>query len=270
MSTTRSAVLATVERSPAAAGAHDRTGWVGLFTGDATIEDPVGSRPHVGRAEIERFYDTFIGPRDITFDRAIDVVHGRTVLRDLTLTVRMGAVVTLRIPAILRYDVAEPAHGQTPEEMRISRLQAFWELPAMAWRFARNGPAAVPASLRLTRALLANQGVAGAAGFVSGVVSVGARGKRLVAQLVDDACAGNEVAVKRSLGAAEISSGDHERLKPTELVAALAGARRRTTLVAGQHVALSVTGPAGDAVLIADVAARPGRVQRLRLFIDQA
>lgn len=266
MSTTRSAVLATVERSPAAAGAHDRTGWVGLFTGDATIEDPVGSRPHVGRAEIERFYDTFIGPRDITFDRAIDIVHGRTVLRDLTLTVRMGAVVTLRIPAILRYDVA----GGSTDELRIASLQAFWELPAMAWRFARNGPAAVPASLRLTRALLANQGVAGAAGFVSGVVGVGARGKRLVAQLVDDACAGNEVAVKRSLGAAEISSGDDERLKPTELVAALAGARRRTTLAAGQHVALSVTGPAGDAVLIADMAARPGRVQRLRLFVDQA
>ena len=148
-----------MERSPAAAGAHDRTGWVGLFTGDATIEDPVGSRPHVGRAEIERFYDTFIGPRDITFDRAIDIVHGRTVLRDLTLTVRMGAVVTLRIPAILRYDVA----GGSTDELRIASLQAFWELPAMAWRFARNGPAAVPASLRLTRALLANQGVAGAA-----------------------------------------------------------------------------------------------------------
>ncbi len=32
MSTTRSAVLAAVERSPAAAGAHDRAGWVALFT----------------------------------------------------------------------------------------------------------------------------------------------------------------------------------------------------------------------------------------------
>lgn len=268
MSTTRSAVLATVERSPAAAGAHDRAGWVGLFTGDATIEDPVGSRPHVGRAAIERFYDTFIGPRDITFDRAIDIVQGRTVLRDLVLRVRMGAAVTMRIPAILRYDLVAPEHGESPEELRISRLQAYWELPAMAWQFARNGPAALPASLQLTRALLTNQGAAGAAGFMSGMVGVGARGKRHIAQLVDDACAGNEVAVKRSLGAADIGSGDDQRLKPTELVAALAGARRRTTIVAGRHVALSVTGPGGDAVLIADVATRPSRVQRLRLFVE--
>jgi hypothetical protein len=63
-----SALLAAVERSPEAA-AHDRAGWVGLFTVDGRIEDPVGSRPHVGQAQIGRFYDTFIGPRDIAFDR---------------------------------------------------------------------------------------------------------------------------------------------------------------------------------------------------------
>ena len=45
-----SALLAAVERSPEAAAAHDRAGWVGLFTVDGRIEDPVGSRPHVGQA----------------------------------------------------------------------------------------------------------------------------------------------------------------------------------------------------------------------------
>jgi Nuclear transport factor 2 (NTF2) domain len=64
-----SALLAAVERSPEAAAAHDRAGWVGLFTVDGRIEDPVGSRSHVGQAQIGRFYDTFIGPRDIAFDR---------------------------------------------------------------------------------------------------------------------------------------------------------------------------------------------------------
>jgi hypothetical protein len=57
-----SALLAAVERSPEAAAAHDRAGWVGLFTVDGRIEDPVGSRSHVGQAQIGRFYDTFIGP----------------------------------------------------------------------------------------------------------------------------------------------------------------------------------------------------------------
>ncbi|WP_395311349.1 ketosteroid isomerase family protein [Mycobacterium sp. AMU20-3851] len=266
MSTSRSAVLATVERSPAAAGAHDRIGWVGLFTDTATIEDPVGSRPHVGRAEIERFYDTFIGPRDITFHRDIDIVVGQTMLRDLVLEVAMGPAVTMRIPAILRYDVM-PA-GLTEDDLRISRLQAYWELPAMAWQFARNGPAAVPASLQLTRALLANQGPAGAAGFMSGLAGAGGRGKRCVAQVVDDACAGNEMSVRRLLGPdAEMRAGAR-RLRPAELVEALTGARRRTTVVAGRHVAVSVTGPGGDAVLIADVGLRPTRIRRLRVFFD--
>jgi Nuclear transport factor 2 (NTF2) domain len=269
MSTTRAAVLATVERSPAAAGAHDRNAWVGLFSGAAQIEDPVGSRPHVGRAEIERFYDTFIGPRDISFRRGIDIVAGHTVLRDLVLEVAMGPAVTMHIPAILRYDVQPIPGTQTDGDLGICRLQAYWELPAMAWQFARNGPAALPVSVALTRALLTNQGVTGAAGFISGVVGVGARGKRHVAQVVDEACAGNEVAVKPLLGPdADITSGDTDRLRHTELVAALAGAQRRTLIAAGRHVAVSVSGPNGAAVLIADVASRPSRVQRLRLFVD--
>ena len=97
-------MLAAVERSPEAAGAHDRDGWVALFAPDGRIEDPVGSRPHVGRAQIARFYDTFIGPRDITFHRGHDVVSGSAVIRDLTLEVKMGASVTMTIPAFLRYD----------------------------------------------------------------------------------------------------------------------------------------------------------------------
>ncbi len=47
-------LLAAVERSPQAASARDRAAWVGLFTDGGRIEDPYGSRPHVGRAQIER------------------------------------------------------------------------------------------------------------------------------------------------------------------------------------------------------------------------
>ena len=38
----RAHLIAAVERSPQAAAAHDRVGWVGLFTADGRIEDPVG------------------------------------------------------------------------------------------------------------------------------------------------------------------------------------------------------------------------------------
>jgi len=104
-------LLAAVERSPQAAAAHDRTGWVGLFTVDGRVEDPVGSRPHAGPVEIGRFYDTFIGPRNIAFHRDLDIVFGTVVLRDLELEVTMGSAVTMHIPAFLRYDLRE-ANGE--------------------------------------------------------------------------------------------------------------------------------------------------------------
>src|ERR1700753_4036518 len=131
MSPTPAELLAAVERSPAAAGSHDREDWVGLFAAEGRVEDPVGSRPHRGRRRIERFYDTFIGPRDVAFHRGTDVVAGSTVIRDLTLEVRMGPAVTMMIPAYLRYDL--------DDSLKIVRLQAFWELPSMVWQFLRNG-----------------------------------------------------------------------------------------------------------------------------------
>lgn len=288
MSTTPAAVLATVERSPAAVAGHDREAWVGLFTADGRVEDPVGSRPHVGREQLARFYDTFIGPRTITFHRDVDIVTGglgtpaarggersdpgngtrSTVLRDLVLEVVMGsrdsASVTMHIPAILRYDVQ--SYGG---ELRIAALRAYWELPAMAVQFARCGVAAVPAGLRLTATLLRNQGLVGAAGFMAGVPGVGTRGKRLVADFLADAAAGDEVAVKRRLGSTlQVTAGDDAVLPQSELVGLLAGARVRTLLAAGRAVAARLSGGGRELVLIAEFGTHPTALRRLRVFAD--
>src|ERR1700712_26021 len=91
-------LLAVVERSPAASDGHDRTGWGGLFAAVARVEDPYGSRPHVGVEEIGRFYDTFIGPRQIIFHRDVDLAAGPAVVRDLMLEIVMAAGVTLNVP----------------------------------------------------------------------------------------------------------------------------------------------------------------------------
>ena len=171
----RARLIAAVERSPHAAAAHDRAGWVGLFTADGRIEDPVGSRPHRGTAQIGRFYDTFIGPRDIKFHRDLDIVVGTLVLRDLELEVAMGSSVTMYIPAFLRYDLRE-AHG----EWRIAVLLAYWELPAIVLQFLRTGSGAITPGLQLSRGLLANQGLGGTAGFMTGLRRVGTRHKELV------------------------------------------------------------------------------------------
>jgi hypothetical protein len=272
MSITKAELIAAVERSPEAAGAHDRESWVGLFSPDGRIEDPVGSRPHRGHAQIERFYDTFIGPRDITFHRGADVVAGSTVVRDLTLEVRMGPSVTMMIPAYLVYDL--------DETLRITRLQAFWQLPAMVWQFARSGVGAVPAGLQLSRALLCNQGPAGTAGFLSGFGGLTSRGKRHLAALLDDACAGDQVAVKRRLAdAAHLTRGVDELIGTSELVAMLHGARWDGMIRAGHCVVARVRRDERRLVLFGEIEARPTlggrssvghqtRIRTVRVFTD--
>jgi len=173
MSSLQSQLLAAVERSPAAAAAYDRAGWVGLFTRKGRIEDPVGSLPHTGVNQVGRFFDTFIAPRRIVFHRDLDVVSGNSVIRDLTLEVGMGTSVIMRIPAVLRYDLCEE-DGQ----WRIDRLRAYWELPAMMMRFLGSGLAAIPQAVALTRSLLGNQGLRGSAGFAAGFRGARVRGKR--------------------------------------------------------------------------------------------
>jgi SnoaL-like protein len=261
MSVTRAELLAAVERSPRAAASHDRDDWVGLFAAEGRIEDPVGSRPHRGRQRIERFYDTFIGPRDIAFHRGTDVVAGSTVVRDLTLEVRMGPSVTMMIPAYLRYDL--------DDALKITRLQAFWELPAMVWQFARNGAAAVPAGLALSRALLRNQGVTGTAGFLSGFGGGTTRGKRHLAGLLDDACAGDQVAVKRRLAdSAELTTGAGRRIGTSELVSLLHGSRWDGMIRAG-HTAVARTRRDGRRlILFGELETRPTHIRAVRVFAE--
>lgn len=260
MNATRTELLAAVERSPAAAGAHDREGWVGLFASDGSIEDPVGSTPHRGRARIERFYDTFIGPRDIVFHRNGDQVSGSTVVRDVTLEVRMGTSVTMTIPAFLRYDLGD--------DLKFQRLQAFWELPAMVWQFSRSGVGAVPAGLALSAALLRNQGPTGAVGFLAGLRRA-ARGKSQLGGLLDDACAGDQVAVKRRLAdSARITSGDTDRMGTTELVALLHGARWDGLIRAGRCVVARAERDGRRLVLFADLETRPTRIRAVRVFSE--
>src|SRR3546814_4422591 len=53
------------------------------------VEDPAGSAPHRGHPEIGLFFDTFIAPRDIAVHPNADIVCGTTVIRDVSLEVRM-------------------------------------------------------------------------------------------------------------------------------------------------------------------------------------
>lgn len=258
----REQLLAAVERSPQAAAAHDRAGWVSLFTADGRIEDPVGSRPHVGHQQIGRFYDTFIGPRDITFHRDLDIVFGAVVLRDLELEVAMGRGVTMYIPAFLRYDLREE-QGQ----WHIGELRAYWELPAMMAQFLRSGTRAAAPALRLSATLWANQGPRGTAGFLAGFRRAGSRHKALVRAFLGAAARGDTAAAARALSpSAAITLGDREPLDLPELATQLDNASPTKINSAGPTVAVAANSSHGRGILFAEAARRGNAIDRIRYF----
>ena len=139
----------------------------------------------------------------------------------------------------------------------------------MVWQFARNGLGAVPAGMQLSLALLRNQRLTGTVGFLSGFRGPIGRGKRHVGSLLEDACAGDQVAVKRRLAdAVHVTRGDDERIGTSELVALLQGARWDGLIRAGHCVVARVHRDGHRLVLFADVETRPMRIRAVRVFAD--
>lgn len=250
-------LVVAAERSADAVGRHDRSGWIALFTSDARVEDPVGSRPHVGHGQIGRFYDTFIAPREVVFDRDADFVSDRTVVRDLTLRVAMGPGVAMAIPAILRYAIRD-----SDSELKIAHLQAYWELPSMMRQFAGKGLPAVPVGLGLARALVANQGIGGSLGFLAGFRRPGRRAHTVLHDLLTALSVGDELAVRRV-----ISQGATLNIGADELAARLRGVSWEKILAAGRSLTASVHGAGGRGVVIADFA-EGAVLRRLQLFTE--
>ncbi|OBA88624.1 transporter [Mycobacteriaceae bacterium 1482268.1] len=255
-------LLAAVERSPAATDVHDRSGWVGIFTADARVEDPYGSRPHTGTDEIGRFYDTFIGPRQIIFHRDVDVAVGRAVVRDLVLEIVMAAGVTLDVPMHLRYDLS-----LVDGEWAIERLRAHWELPTMVAQMLRQGAKSVPVAMRLAKELLRNQGIGGTVGFATGFRRPGRRERRCVTTFLDAAVAGDQLTARRSMSrGAGVSLGDDKPITLGEFVDSVRGGRWFKMIAAGDTVSASVSTPSGRGVVFCEVRGAAAGISRVRYF----
>ena len=261
MDAIRANLLATAQRSLTAAGTHDRAGWIGLFTDDGLVQDPVGSQPHHGRVAIGQFYDTFIGPRAITHHPHVDIVLGSSVVRDLELEIQMASNLTMRVPTYIRYDLRAD-----PDELRIAALSAYWELPAMIGQFLRGGFGAVPAGITLGRTMFTNQGLSGSLGFLSGFRGLGTAGKGLFGRFLDETCGGDEVGVRRFAADIPITVGDTESLTTSELVKHLAGGSWHKLIRSGRAVAARVDKAGGHTVVIGDLAADRVAISRIRLF----
>ena len=255
-------LLAVVERSPAATDAHDRAAWVGLFAADARVEDPYGSRPHVGTEEIGRFYDTFIGPREIIFHRGVDVAVGAAVVRDLTLEIVMAAGVTLNVPMHLRYDLRA-----SDGDWEVERLRAHWELSTMVAQMLRHGAKSLPVSLRLGGVLLRNQGLGGTAGFVSALRRPGRPEKRCVTTFLEAAVAGDEMAARRAMSRrAAVSLGEVDPISVGEFIDSVRNGRWFKMIAAGDTVSASVSTPAGRGVIFCETDRAAGGIRRIRYF----
>jgi len=164
----RERLLAVVDRSPACVAAHDRDGWLALFSTDAVVEDPVGAAPHArteARDPLGRFWDTFIAPNEIRFEVRADLVAGRTVARDVVIHTTLPNGFTIDVPAHLRYELVPDPDG----EPRIAHLAAHWEARKLSAKALRGGWRGLTGVTALTGRMLRRLGVRGVAGYLRGL-----------------------------------------------------------------------------------------------------
>jgi len=214
----RKRCIETVMKSPAAVAAQDKLAWLSIFADLSVVEDPVGSKPHFngafdvrsgrrGNGPLARFYDTFIAPNHIAFHVARDIVNGAHVVRDLTIEITMSPQVTVRVPMHLLYELRDESG-----EIKIQRLAAHWELLPMLKQLMAIGLPALKVGNTLGLRMFKNLGIAGIAGFMSGLYTVGENGKHTVTQFADvlsrqdfpamvDLFAGNNAGVDAPFGA---------------------------------------------------------------------
>ena len=171
------------------------------------------------------------------------------------------------MPVYIRYDLQEGGGG-----LKIAALSAFWELPAMVGQFLRGGVGGLPAGLAsVERVCSSTRASSGSAGYLGGLRGTGTQGKRRFQEFLDDARAGDEVAVRRWLGkGAHVTSGDDLPLSTAELLSRIATARPRKVIASGYSVVVGLDREGRRDVLIAEVAAKPFAIRRIRYFTEDA
>lgn len=257
-------LLAAVLESPRAVAAHDKDAWVALFTADAAVHDPYGSRAHVGIEAIGRFYNVFIGPNEIAFDVARDLVGGHSVVRDLTIEITMSTGAVVAVPMHLRYDLVDTAEG-----WRIARLAAHWELAAMIVRLLRSGASGVLAGTKLGPQLVGELGVGGALGMMGALRGIGRRGKRRVDALFT-AASGGQLDRVLALLDDDAVIGLGGRVGVPEFVDRARDMRWDKLIAAGRTVSASVRIGAEHGVAFVEFAPNRAVVTAITVFLDGA
>jgi len=115
------------QRSMAAVAAGRKGDWLGLFTGDAVVEDPVGpsaldpeGKGHRGHDGIERFWDEHVSAVSrFDFQVKDSFANGPCCANIVTITMTIGTAATMTVDCVVVYTVNDT--GQ------ITSLRGYWE-----------------------------------------------------------------------------------------------------------------------------------------------
>ncbi len=265
----REPLLETAKASPIAVASHDKRAWLGLFTDDAEVHDPVGSKGHAGAAALERFYDTFIAPNRIRFDVDHDIVCGQTVVRDLVIVTHMGGTaLDVGVPLYIRYEIVAGPDGHP----RVRRLYAHWELLPMMTRqvFSQGLTTGLSALITLSKNMLKQQGMGGALGFSRAFFGVGTTAKRSVQRFLQALKDGDNTTLNSLMETnATVKLGDQD-IALASLSAQLTGLRWQKVIGGGRQVVLTLL--QGDARMVAvfDFAHTQSQISALTIYRDTA
>lgn len=108
------------------ASAGKKEEWLALYADDAVLKDPVGVSPldptgngHIGKAAIEQFWDTVIGPSNITITAQKRISSGERNCSVLQQAVNdLGNGKTTIVDMIATYEVND--------EGKIIEMCAYW------------------------------------------------------------------------------------------------------------------------------------------------
>ncbi|MGW5317636.1 nuclear transport factor 2 family protein [Nocardia thailandica] len=116
-------IRATVRRYVELVGTGTAADIAALYTEDATVEDPVGSAPHTGRAAIEKFYGALDGTTRHTELLTVRVA-GDNAAFGLRVVTRAGdKTITIEPIDVMTFDA----------DARITGMRAFWSASDIAF-----------------------------------------------------------------------------------------------------------------------------------------
>ena len=110
--------------------AHNREGWLGLWSEDACIEDPIGvsmidpeGKGHRGVEARAAFYDNFIAPVDIDIEIHQSYAAGLECANHITITIDMdggeGQRLQQKVHGIFTYHCDEAG--------KLTAMRGYWD-----------------------------------------------------------------------------------------------------------------------------------------------